>query len=148
MLRYADPMRELAILAAVTATLASAPARADGGVAGTYDVKLDESASTCDPKPESFGKSKVQLSVAKGELTVKFATIYKMTGAVDKDGRITAKTVKLIGTSVGGLSARYSVVGHVTRGSVDLVLTAQYIRQDTNRPHCMQAWSVTGTRTK
>jgi hypothetical protein len=141
-------MRELAILAAVSAMLASAPARADDGVAGSYDVQLAETASTCDPKPESFGKSKVQLSVAKGELTVKFATIYKMTGALTKEGQVTAKTVKLIGTSIGGLSARYSVVGHVTGGTLELVLTAQYIRQDTNKPHCMQAWNVTGTRAK
>jgi hypothetical protein len=141
-------MRALALLTVVTATLASAPARADESVAGTYDVKLDETASTCDPKPESFGKSKLQLSVAKGELTVKFATIYKMTGTATKEGQITAKTTKLIGTSIGGLSARYSVVGHVTGGAVELVVTAQYIRQDTNKPHCMQAWNVTGTRAK
>lgn len=141
-------MRALALLALVTATLASTPASADEGVAGTYDVKLDETASTCDPKPESFGKSKLQLSSAKGELTVKFATIYKMVGTATKDGQITAKTAKLIGTSIGGLSARYSVVGHVTGDAVELVLTAQYIRQDTNKPHCMQAWTVTGTRAK
>ena len=135
-------MRALAILILLAAT-----ARADD-VVGTYDVKLDETASTCDPKPESFGKSKVQLSLAKGELTVKFATIYKMVGTATKEGQITAKTTKLIGTSIGGLSARYSVVGHVTGDAVELVLTAQYIRQDTNRPHCMQAWNVTGARSK
>ncbi|HET9993715.1 MAG TPA: hypothetical protein VFQ65_34495, partial [Kofleriaceae bacterium] len=84
-------MRALALLTLVIATLASAPARADENVAGTYDVKLDETASTCDPKPESFGKSKLQLSSAKGELTVKFATIYKMTGTATKEGQITAK---------------------------------------------------------
>ena len=112
------------------------------------DVKLDETASTCDPKPESFGKTKVQLTSAKGELTVKFATMYKMVGTATKDGQITAKTTKLIGTSVGGLSARYSVVGHAKGDALELVLTAQYIRQDTNKPHCLQAWNVTGTRAK
>jgi len=135
-------MRALAILILLVAT-----ARADD-VVGTYDVKLDETASTCDPKPESFGKTTVQLSTAKGELTVKFATMYKMTGTATKEGQVTAKTTKLIGTSIGGLSARYSVVGHATDGKLDLVLTAQYIRQDTNKPHCMQAWNVTGTRSK
>ncbi|MEP6861938.1 MAG: hypothetical protein ABJE66_15045 [Deltaproteobacteria bacterium] len=141
-------MRALVLLTVVTATLASAPARADENVAGNYDVKVDETASTCDPKPESFGKTKVQLSSAKGELTVKFATMYKMVGTATKDGQITAKTTKLIGTSVGGLSARYSVIGHAKGDSLELVLTAQYIRQDTNKPHCMQAWNVTGTRAK
>lgn len=141
-------MRALALLTVVTAMLASAPARADEAVAGTYDVKIEETASTCDPKPESFGKSKVQLSSAKGELTVKFDKIYKMTGTATKEGQITAKTVKLIGTSIAGLSARYSVVGHATGDALELVLTAQYIRQDTNKPHCSQAWNVTGTRAK
>lgn len=139
-------MRVLALVPLVAATLASPPARAD--VAGTYDVKIEETASTCDPKPESYGKSKVQLSVAKGELTVKFATIYKMTGTATKEGQISAKTAKLIGTSVMGLSARYSVAGHATGDSLELVLTAQYIRQDTNKPHCAMAWNVTGTRAK
>jgi hypothetical protein len=141
-------MRALTILTLVTASLASAPASADENVAGTYDVKLDETASTCDPKPESFGKTKVQVSSTKGELTVKFATMYKMVGTATKDGHITAKTTKLIGTSIGGLSARYSVVGHATDGALELVLTAAYIRQDTNKPHCMQAWNVTGSRAK
>ena len=139
-------MRALAILILVTA--ASGPARADETVAGTYDVKIDETASTCDPKPERLGKTKVELSVAKGELTVKFATMYKMTGPAAKDGKITAKTTKMIGTSMAGLSARYSVVGHAAGDALELVLTAQYIRQDTNKPHCMQAWNVTGTRAK
>jgi hypothetical protein len=141
-------MRALGLLVLASVTFASASARADETVVGSYDVKLDETASTCDPKPESFGKTKVQLSVAKSELTVKFATMYKMTGTATKEGKITAKTTKLIGTSIGGLSARYSVVGHVTGDAVELVLTAQYIRQDTNKPHCMQAWNVTGTRAK
>lgn len=141
-------MRALALLTLVTATLASGPVRADESIAGTYDVKIAETASTCDPKPESFGRSKVQLSSAKGELTVKFDKIYKMTGTATKEGQITAKTVKLIGTSIAGLSARYSVVGHATGDALDLVLTAQYIRQDTNKPHCSQAWNVTGSRAK
>jgi len=141
-------MRVLALLTLVTASLASAPAFADETVAGSYDVKVDETASTCDPKPETLGKTKVTLSSAKGELTVKFATMYKMVGTATKDGQINAKTTKLIGTSIGGLSARYSVVGHAKGDALDLVLTAQYIRQDTNKPHCMQAWNVTGTRAK
>ena len=141
-------MRALVILSLVSVSLASASARADEIVAGTYDVQVTETASTCDPKPESLGKTTVQLSSAKGELTVKFATIYKMVGTATKDGAITAKTAKLIGTSILGLSARYSVVGHATGNTLELELTAQYIRQDTNKPHCMQAWNVTGTRAK
>jgi len=125
---------------------ATSPARADDTVAGTYDVKLEESGSTCSPKPETFSKGKLVIAVKKASLTVKLDAVYQMVGAAPKDGTISAKTTKLVGTSVGGLSARYSVAGHVEGGTLQLVLTAQYIRQDTNKPYCAQAWNVSGSR--
>ncbi|MEO8846162.1 MAG: hypothetical protein ABI591_04790 [Kofleriaceae bacterium] len=138
-------MRSLAFVAVFA--LAS-PALADDNVAGTYDVKLDETASTCDPKPETLSKGKLAITVKKTVVTVRLDKMFPMTGEL-KDGSISAKTTKIIGTAVMGLSARYSVAGHVdATGAVDLVLTAQYIRQDNNKPHCAQAWKVTGTRTK
>jgi hypothetical protein len=132
-----------AVIAVVFA--AASPARADQPVAGSYDVQFEEAASTCSPKPETLSKGKVVIAIKKRELTVKFDTIYQMVGVAPKDGKISAKTKNLIGTSVGGLSARYSVSGHVDNGALELVLTAQYIRQDTNKPHCQQVWNVKGT---
>jgi len=122
------------------------PASAGQTVAGSYDVQFEEVASTCTAKPETLSKGKVVMAVKKGVLTVKFDSIYQMVGGLPKDGKITAKTKNLIGTSVGGLSARYSVTGHVDNAALELVLTAQYIRQDTYKPHCQQVWNVKGTR--
>jgi hypothetical protein len=134
-------MRTLILIAAL-----ASPAVADPTVAGSYDVQLDEAASTCDPKPEKLSKGTVVIAVKKTALTVKFDTIYQMVGVAPKDGKISAKTKNLIGTSVGGLSARYSVSGRVDNATLELALTAQYIRQDTNKPHCQQVWNVKGTR--
>ena len=90
------------------------------------------------------GSSSAAPGESKGALTVKFDTIYQMVGAAPKDGKISAKTKNLIGTAIGGLSARYSVTGHVESSALELVLTAQYIRQDTSKPHCQQVWNVKG----
>jgi hypothetical protein len=133
-------------IAFVVVALAASPAFAEDNVVGTYDVKIEETASTCSPKPETLSKGKVTIAVKKASLTVKFDTLYQMVGVPDKTGTISAKTSKLIGTSVGGLSARYSVAGKVDGDTLALVLTAQYIRQDTNKPYCGQAWNVSGPR--
>jgi hypothetical protein len=137
-------MRTLLSILAVVALASSA--RADQSVAGNYDVQFEEVASTCPQKPETLSKGKVVLAVKKGSLTVKFDTIYRMVGSAPKDGKISAKTKTLIGTSIGGLSARYSVSGQVNDSTLELVLNAQYIRQDTYKPHCQQVWNVKGAR--
>jgi hypothetical protein len=134
-------MRALASIFVLVA--AASTARAE--VAGTYDVQFEEVGSTCTPKPETMSKGSVVIAVKKGTLTVKFDKIFQMVGAAPKDGKISAKTKKLIGTAVGGLSARYSVTGQV-EPALELVVAAQYIRQDTNKPHCQQVWNVKGTR--
>lgn len=136
------------LIVAVLAVGATPPAHADDTIAGTYDVRIEETASTCSPKPESFAKGKVQLAIKKSALTVKFDAIYQMVGTVDKHNHLDAKTAKLIGTAVGGLSARYSVVGHAGGGTLDLALTAEYIRQDTNKTYCKQMWHVSGELAK
>ena len=139
-------MRTLIVAALVV--VAAPQAHADDTIAGSYDVKIEETASTCSPKPESFTKGKVQLAIKKSAVTVKFDAIYQMVGTVDAHNHLDAKTAKLIGTTVGGLSARYSVVGHAGGGTLDLALTAEYIRQDTNKPYCKQMWHVSGELAK
>lgn len=134
------------LLPALTVLALAAPALADDGITGTYDVKYDEAGSTCDPKPVTLTKSKLTIAIKKGALNVSFDPAFQLVGKATADGAITAKTAKLIGTQIGGLSARYSVVGHAASGSVQLALTAQYIRQDTNKPYCAQTWNLTGTR--
>jgi hypothetical protein len=131
---------------AVFALGIASPAFAEDSVAGTYEVAFEEAGSTCSPKPETLSKGKVAITVKKTSLTVKFDGMYKMVGTAKKSSDIHAKTTMLVGTSVGGLSARYSVTGRVDGGTLALVLTAVYVRQDTNKPHCTQAWNVSGAR--
>jgi len=130
----------------VVALAAPALAHADDAITGTYDVKYDEAGSTCDPKPLTLTKSKLTIAIKKGALNVSFDPAFQLVGKATTDGSINAKTAKLIGTQIGGLSARYTVVGRAASGSVQLALTAQYIRQDTNKPYCAQTWNLTGTR--
>jgi hypothetical protein len=133
-----------AILVAVLAVARAA--FADDTVAGSYDVKVELTVSTCDAKPETLASGTLALTVKKTAVTVKLDKVFPMTGDL-KDGVINAKTTKLIGTSMAGLSARYSVTGRAGDDKVDLVLNAQYIRQDTNRPYCAQTWNVAGPKT-
>jgi hypothetical protein len=126
--------------------VAAAPAQADEDVTGTFDVKFEESGSTCNPPPVALRHGKLTIDVKKGATTVNTDLIPQMVGAVPKDGAIDAKTLKLVGTTVAGLSGRYSVKGRVDSGSVSVVLVADYVRQDTNKPYCSQAWNVSGSR--
>lgn len=138
-------MRTLPIIAVLAM---ASPAFADENVAGTYDVKFEESGSTCNPPPLTLGKlGKVTIDIRKGSLTVNTDLIPQMTGVPQKNGKVSAKTLKVVGTTIGGLSARYSTAGRVEGGMLQLVMTAEYIRQDTNKPYCTQAWNVAGSRT-
>lgn len=134
----------LTVLVALGAT--SAPAFADEQVAGVYDVKFEESGSTCNPPPVSLGRGKLTIDVKKGSLTVNTELIPLMNGVPQKNGKISAKTKKTVGTTVQGLSANYSVAGRVDGGMLQLVMTAEYIRQDNGKPYCTQAWNVSGLR--
>ena len=136
-------MRGVALL---TILLAASPALADDSPAGTYDVKFEESGTTCNPPPVALGRSKLTIEIKKGTLSVNTDLIPVMYGTPDKSGKIAAKTPKLVGTTVMGLSARYSVAGRVDGGMLQLVLTADYVRQDTNKPYCQQAWNISGVR--
>lgn len=133
-------MRSLVVLAALAL---ATPALADDG-SGTYDVTYADAGSTCSANPVTMTKGKLTIAVKKGVLNVSFDPMFALVGRPAKDGAIDAKTTKLIGTSVGGLSARYSIVGHAQGGTVQLALTATYIRQDTNKPFCAQTWNVSG----
>lgn len=132
-------MRTLVVLAAIAL---ATPALADDGT-GTYDVTYADAGSTCTANPVTMTKGKLTIAIKKGALSVSFDPHFELVGKPSKDGAINAKTLKLIGTSLGGLSARYTIVGHAHSGSAELALTATYIRQDTNKPYCAQTWNVT-----
>ena len=135
-----------AALAAGALAFCATPAFADDDVTGTFDVGFKESGSTCNPPPVALRHGKLTLEIRKGVLTVNTDLIPQLAGGIPKDGAFEAKTLKLVGTTVAGLSGRYSVKGRVDGGTVTLVLVADYVRQDTNKPYCSQAWDVTGPR--
>ena len=134
-------MRAIAVLLVLAA---ATPAFADENVVGTYEVKFEEAGSTCNPPPVALGRGKLTIEIKKGVLTVNTDLIPIMTGTPQKNGKVSAKTTKIVGTTVVGLSAGYSVACRVDGGMLQLVLTAEYVRQDTNKPYCTQAWNVSG----
>jgi len=136
----------IVLAAIVVFGLSAAPALADDGPAGVYDVKFEEAGTTCSPPPVALGRGKLTIEIKKTTLSVNTDLIPVMYGTPDKSGKIAAKTPKLVGTTVMGLSARYSVAGRVDSGMLQLVLTADYVRQDTNKPYCQQAWNISGVR--
>jgi hypothetical protein len=136
-------MRTITILAVIASV--AAPAFADGTVAGIYDIKFEEMPQDCNPPPVALGRGKMTISVAKNSLRVNTDLIPQMVG-IASGNKVNAKTTKVVGTTVAGLSGKYSVAGHVDDGVLSLVLVADYIRQDTNKPYCTQSWNVSGLR--
>jgi hypothetical protein len=137
-------MRKLAVLIVLAV---AAPALADDNIAGVYDVKFEESGSTCNPPPVSLGRAKLTIEVKKGVVTVNTDLIPLMTGTIQKNSnKIAAKTTKIVDTTVQGLAAKYSAAGRVDGGMLQLVMTAEYIRKEGGKPYCTQAWNVSGLR--
>ena len=124
----------------------AAPALADESVAGTYDVKFEEAGTTCSPPPIALGRGKLTIDIKKNALTVNTDLIPQLVGVPAKGGKISAKTNKVVGTTVVGLSGRYSVAGRVDGGMLSLVLVAEYIKQADNKKYCEQSWNISGAR--
>src|SRR5262245_58030126 len=135
----------LAVLFLVASATA---ARADENVTGTFDVKFEEMASNCNPPPVALGRGKLTIDIKKDALTVNTDLIPQLVGVPAKNGKVNAKTTKIVGTTVVGLSGKYSVAGRVEGGMVQLVLVAEYFNQkENNKPYCTQSWNVNGART-
>src|SRR6516162_9560235 len=109
MIRYLNPgdfpgvrsvTMRTTVLTVLMLLVAAAPALADENVAGVYDVKFEESGSTCNPPPVALGRGKLTIEVKKGVVTVNTDLIPLMTGTVQKNGKISAKTTKIVGTTV------------------------------------------------
>jgi len=140
-------MRAPLLVAATLALALPVTARADdAAVAGNFTAKFEEGGTTCSPNPVTLARGTVKVEVKKTSLTVNIELIPEMVGVVQKGGKINAKTKRVVGTTVVGLSARYSVAGRVEGDILSVVLVAEYIRQDTNKPYCEQSWNISGLR--
>jgi hypothetical protein len=80
------------LLPALTVLALAAPALADDGITGTYDVKYDEAGSTCDPKPVTLTKGQLTSAIKKSALNVSFDPAFQLVGKATTDGAITAWT--------------------------------------------------------
>jgi hypothetical protein len=134
------------VLAGVILFALASPAFAGENVVGTYDVKFEEMASNCSPPPVTLVRGKLTIDIRKHSLVVNTDLIPEMVGVPQKNGQINAKTLKVMGTTVQGLSARYRIGGRVESGMLSVLLVAEYIRQKDNKPYCTQSWNITGLR--
>ena len=139
-------MRESRLVAAVfIVAVCASPALADD-VAGSYEVKFEEMSTNCSPPPVTYTRGVVRVDVSKS-LRVNIETIPQMVGMPAKSGKINAKTKKKVATTVQGLDGKYGISGRVDdNGVLQLVLVAEYTRQDNGKPHCTQSWNVSGVR--
>jgi hypothetical protein len=142
-------MRQRLAVTALTLVAFAAPAAAQN-VAGSYEVKFDEVSTTCDPVRFTYTRGTVRLDASKTSLRVivdPTPPISQLSGGAPKSGKINAKTPKKVSTSVQGIDGRYSVSGRVDdAGVLELVLVAEYTRQDNGKPLCTQSWNVRGIR--
>src|SRR6476661_1018230 len=118
MMGASNPPRAMRTIAVLLVLAAATPAFADENVVGTYEVKFEEAGSTCNPPPVALGRGKLTIEIKKGVLTVNTDLIPIMTGTPQKNGKVSAKTTKIMGTTVVGLSAGYSVAGRVDNGMI------------------------------
>ena len=136
------------ILLTLAGILAASPALAQGpNVAGTYEAKFEEMSTNCDPVRFTYTRSIVRVDTVKKSLKVNIETIPQMVGIPAKSGKINAKTPKKLATTITGIDGKYHVSGRVDdSGVLDLVLVAEFTRQDNGKPLCTQSWNLRGVK--
>jgi len=126
------------VLAATSSTFAQA-------VAGTFDVKFDETGSTCSTAPVTYTRGKLVVEENKQGITVNIETVPQMVGGPAKKGSFKATTSTPKATTVQGLDAKYTISGRVDEtGVIGLVFVAEY--QANKKPYCVQSWNISGIR--
>ena len=140
-------MRTNRLVAGVFLLALTAPALADTNVGGAYDVKFEEMSTNCDPVRFTYTRGIVTIATAKSSLRVNIDTIPQMAGVPAKSGKITAKTLKKLPTTVDGIEGKYSVSGRVDdSGVLQLVLVAEFTKTGEKKTLCTQSWNVSGVR--
>jgi len=142
-MRTYRPVAALLLLAAL-----ASPAAADNKVDGSYEVKFEEMSTNCDPPRFAYGRGVVKIETAKSSLRVNIETITQMVGIPGKSGKINAKTLKKLETTVKGLDGTYRVSGRVDEtGVLQLVLVAEFTKSGETKTLCTQSWNISGVRT-
>lgn len=134
-------------LVAVPILMALATPAFAQSVAGNYEAKFEEMSTNCDPVRFTYRRSTVRVETVKKSLKVNIETIPQMIGITAKSGKINAKTPKKLATTITGIDGKYHVSGRVDdTGVLDLVLVAEFTRQDNGRPLCTQSWNLRGVK--
>src|SRR5689334_15151767 len=91
------------------AVVAATPAYADGGVAGTYEVKFEEVSTNCDQHSITYpARGQVKIEVKAGDLKVDIERTPLMVGK-EKGLKLSAKSPKPGHTVVQGMDGTFSV---------------------------------------
>jgi len=143
-MRTYRPVAALLLLAAL-----ASPAAADNKVDGSYEVKFEEMSTNCDPPRFAYGRGVVKIETAKSSLRVNIETITQMVGIPGKSGKINAKTLKKLETTVKGLDGTYRVSGRVDEtGVLQLVLVAEFTKSGETKTLCTQSWNLSGLKAR
>jgi len=139
-------MRTATFVILPTLMALATPAAAQN-VAGAYEAKFEEMSTNCDPVRFTYTRSTVRVDTVKNSLKVNIETIPQMVGIPAKSGKINAKTPKKVATTIDGIDGKYHVSGRVDdSGVLELVLVAEFTRQDNGKPLCTQSWNVRGVK--
>jgi hypothetical protein len=125
----------LAIL--LTSTIAAAD------VAGTYEVKYEETSTNC-TSPLRYPHGKLEVKQKGTGVTIDIDRTPIMQGSVGKNGKINAKS-KSGPTSLHGMNGVFSIAGKITpEGMLSFVMVGEYTAN--GRALCSQSWNVAGSK--
>jgi hypothetical protein len=131
----------LAVIA--TCLVLAAASSANAEVAGTYDVKFEETSTNCS-SPLRYQPQKLVIKVKGNSLTVDIDRTPPMNGLPSKTGAVNAKS-RTGNTMIEGMKGVFTVAGKVTpEGLLHLVMVGEYTAN--GKPLCSQSWNVTGPR--
>jgi hypothetical protein len=142
-------MRNLAsrsVVLGLALVAVAAPAYADD-LAGSYDVKFEQSSTNCEHPLAYPQHGTLKIEVKGGDLQVDIERTPLMVGKTAKPGKISAKSPKPGHTPVEGMDGVFSVAGRITaEGMLALVMVGEY--QTAGKPLCTQSWNLSGLRAR
>jgi hypothetical protein len=140
-------MRNLLILVSLATLLALAPSAAAqkaDGLAGVYEVKYEEVASSCvNDAGLSLSRSTLAIAAKGGDKVgvriPEMGNLPEMVGTAKSDRVKASAKGRLL-----GVEANLSIAGRVASGVVHFVFVVEYYKD--KRPFCTQSWNVVGPR--
>jgi hypothetical protein len=134
----------LVVLLGVPAGALHAQKKAEGKVAGTYQVKFEEVSSNCQDTGMSLDRTQLEVTQPGARrVAVSLPMVPLMKGVVGRGGKFKAEAKKGK-TAIQGVEGRFSIAGRAEGGKIQVLLIAEYFQGD--KPLCTQSWNGSGTR--